>query len=116
MHYVYFSIIAIPAFAFIVSTALTLNNNKHRKQIGRIFVTVGIIELFPLISEIIYHINQTSMSYLQNNPYTILFILGVITIAGGIAHIREAKPGLMLFLIIMAAYPLMIAFLIFLTT
>jgi hypothetical protein len=114
IRYVYFSIIVIPALAFIISTALTLNNNKHRKFIGRIFLTVGIIELFPLVSEIISQVNQTSMLYLQNNLSSILFMLGVITIAGGVAHIIEAKPNVMLFMIMMASTPIMGAFLIYL--
>ena len=112
--YVYFSIIVIPALAFIISTALTLDNNKHRKFIGRIFLTLGIIELFPLVSEIISQVNQTSMLYLQNNLSTILFMLGVITIAGGVAHIREAKPNVMLFMIMVASTPIMAAFFLYL--
>lgn len=94
LFYILFSVIAILAIIFIIGTILTLKYNSHRRLIGKIFVAIGIIEIIPLIFLAVRAILPTH--------FTILAILGLITLTGGLASIKQVKSHWMFFLIMAA--------------
>jgi hypothetical protein len=96
--YIYFSIIAILAITFIVGTILTLKHSKNRKLLGKIFVVIGIIELIPYTIAAI-QIITLNLFYQLYNPYLFFFILGCITLTGGVAILKKVKQHWMYFLI-----------------
>jgi hypothetical protein len=99
--YILFSIIAILAATFIVGTILTSKYNKNRKLVGKIFVAIGIIELIPYIIAVI-QIIMLNLFYQLYNPWMFLFILGCITLTGGVANIKQTKSHWLFFLIMAA--------------
>jgi hypothetical protein len=98
LRYSFFAIIAILAITFIVGTILTLKYNKNRKLVGKIFVVIGILELSSFIIPIIISATGYAGYFLsRDNPFTSLSILGCITLAGGIANIKQVKQHWMFF-------------------
>ena len=98
---IFFSIIAILAIIFIAGTILTQKYKTHKALIGKIFVAIGIIELIPYISSIIHTI-LVNLPYLLYNYWMFLFILGCITLTGGVAILKKVKQHWMFFLIVAA--------------
>lgn len=109
LRYSFFAIIAILAITFIVGTILTLKYNKNRKLMGKIFVAIGIIELIPYTIAAI-QITMLNLLYQLYNPYLFLFILGCITLTGGVANIKKVKQHWMFFLIMAAILLIVWAF------
>ena len=107
--YSFFSIIAILAIIFIAGTILTLKYNKHRKLMGKIFVAIGTIELIPYTIATI-QIIMLNLLYQLYNPWLFLFILGCITLTGGVANIKKVKQHWMFFLIMAAILLIVWAF------
>ena len=99
--YIYFSIIAILSVTFIIGTILVLKYDKYKRLAGKIFVALGIIELIPYILSVIHTI-LVNLPYLLYNPWMFLFILGCITLTGGVANIKQTKSHWMFFLIMAA--------------
>lgn len=100
-YYIFFSIIAILAIIFIIGTILNVKYGNHRKLMGRIFVALGIIELISYILSVIHTI-LVNLPYLLYNPWMFLFILGCVTLAGGITTLKRVKQHWMFFLIMAA--------------
>lgn len=98
MHYIFFSIIAILAIIFIIGTILTLKYDRYSKLIGKIFVAIGIVELVPYFLSVIHTI-LVSLPYLLYNPWLFLFVLGCITLTGGVSFLRKVKQHWMFFII-----------------
>jgi len=101
LFYIYFSIIAILAVTFITGTILILKYDKYKRLTGKIFVAIGIIELIPYITAVI-QIIMLNLLYQLYNPWMFLFILGCITLTGGVANIKQTKSHWMFFLIMAA--------------
>ncbi len=99
--YIFFSIIAILAITFIIGTNLTLKYKSHKELMGKIFVIVGIIELVPYILSVIHTI-IVNLPYLLYNYWMFIFVLGCITLTGGIAMLKKVKHHWMFFLIMAA--------------
>jgi hypothetical protein len=96
--YIFFSIITILAITFIIGAILTIKYSSHKKPIGKIFTAIGTIELIPYIISVIHTI-QANLPYLLYNPWLFLFVLGCITLTGGVSFLRKVKQHWMLFLI-----------------
>jgi hypothetical protein len=92
--YFFFSIIAVPAVIFIISTALSLKYTSYRKPIGTALVGLGLFELLPFIFLLVRAILTT--------PITILALLGLVTLAGGAGILKQVKHHWMFFPIIAA--------------
>ena len=99
--------VLLPAVAFITGSAISLKNTSERKLIGAIFIVAGTMELLLFLLFIVTYANQTTMKFLLVNPFTFLSILGLITIAGGVASIKKAK-AIWIWLLIIAAIILVI--------
>lgn len=109
LFYIYFSIIAILAVTFITGTILILKYDKYKRSAGKIFVAIGIVELIPYIIAVI-QIIMLNLFYQLYNPWMFLFILGCITLTGGIANIKRTKSHWMFFLIMGAIIVIMWTF------
>jgi len=107
--YIFFSIIAILAITFIIGTILTRKYDKHSKLIGKIFVTIGTIELIPYILSVIHTI-LVNLPYLLYNYWIFLFALGCITLTGGVTMLKKTKHHWMFFLIMAAIIVIIWAF------
>ena len=92
--YLFFSIIAIPAIIFITSTALSLKYPSHRKPIGTALVGLGLIELLPFIF--------LTVRALSTTPIIVLALMGLVTLTGGAATLKQAKHHWIFFLIFAA--------------
>jgi len=101
LFYIFFSIIAILAITFIIVMILTLKYDRHSRLIGKIFVAIGMIELIPYIISVIHTI-LVNLPYLLYNYWMFLFILGCITLTGGVAILKKVKQTWMFFLIMAA--------------
>ena len=101
LYYITFSIIAILAIIFIIGVILTLKYDRHRRLIGKIFVALGIIELVPYLLSVI-HTVLVNLPYLLYNYWMFLFILGFITLTGGVAFLKKVKQNWIFFLIMAA--------------
>ena len=99
--YIFFSIIAVLAITFIIGTILTRKYDRHTKLIGKIFVAIGITEIIPYILSVIHTI-LVNLPYLLYNPWLFLFVLGCITLTGGVAILKKVKQHWMFFLIMAA--------------
>ncbi len=96
-----FTIIAILAIIFITGTILTRKYTSYRRLTGKIFVAMGITEIPPYIYSVIYAI-MVNRPYLLYNNWIFLFILGCITLAGGVVILKKVKHHWTYFLIIAA--------------
>ena len=101
LYCIFFSIIAILAIIFIIGAILTVKYGSHRRLVGKIFVALGIIELIPYIMSVIHTI-LVNLPFLLYNYWNFLFILGCITLTGGITTLKKVKQHWMFFLIITA--------------
>ena len=97
--YIFFSVIAILSIIFIIGSILTPKYDRHSKLIGKIFVAIGTIEIIPYILSVIHTI-LVNLLYLLYNYWLFLFILGCITLTGGIAILKKVKHHWMFFLIV----------------
>jgi len=98
---IFFSTIAILAITFITGTILALKYYRHRSLTGKIFVAIGIAELIPYIISVIHTI-LIKLPYLLYNPWMFPFILGCITLTGGVTLLKRLKHYWMFVLIIAA--------------
>jgi hypothetical protein len=101
LYCIFFSIIAILAIIFIIGAILTVKYGSHRRLVGKIFVALGIIELIPYIMSVVHTI-LVNLPFLLYNYWMFLFILGCITLTGGITTLKKVKQHWMFFLIITA--------------
>ena len=101
LYCIFFSIIAILAIIFIIGAILTVKYGSPRRLVGKIFVALGIIELIPYIMSVIHTI-LVNLPFLLYNYWMFLFILGCITLTGGITTLKKVKQHWMFFLIITA--------------
>ena len=101
LYYIFFSIIAILAIIFIIGTILARKYTSHKRLTGKIFVAMGIIEIIPYILSVIHTI-LVNLLYLFYNYWLFLFILGCITLTGGIALLKKIKHHWTFFLIMAA--------------
>ena len=96
-----FAIVTILAIIFIICTILTRKYNSYRRLTGKIFVALGIIEIIPYILSLIHAI-IVNHPYLLYNYWIFIFILGCITLTGGIANLKKVKNHWTFFLIMAA--------------
>ena len=101
LYYIFFSIIEILAIIFIIGTILARKYTSHKRLTGKIFVAMGIIEIIPYILSVIHTI-LVNLVYLFYNYWLFLFILGCITLTGGIALLKKIKHHWTFFLIMAA--------------
>lgn len=107
--YIFFSIITILAITFIIGIILTRKYDRHSKLIGKIFVAIGTIEIIPYILSVIHTI-IVSLLYTLYNYWLFLFVLGCITLTGGVAILKKVKHHWMFFLIMAAIIVLVLTF------
>ena len=107
--YIFFSIITILAITFIIGIILTRKYDRHSKLIGKIFVAIGTIEIIPYILSVIHTI-IVNLLYTLYNYWLFLFVLGCITLTGGVAILKKVKHHWMFFLIMAAIIVLVLTF------
>ena len=96
-----FAIVAILAIIFIIGTILTRKYTSYRRLTGKIFVSMGIIEIIPYIYSVI-HVIMINHPHLLYNYWIFVFILGCITLTGGVALLKKVKHHWTFFLIMAA--------------
>jgi hypothetical protein len=85
---------------FIISVLLSLKYEKYKKTIGFAQIFIGVIEAMPYTG--IIFISLLTRTNIEFNVAVFLLIIGLITIAGGVATFNQAKPRWKIFLIIVA--------------
>lgn len=115
LYYIFFSIIAILAIIFMIGTILARKYTSHKRLTGKIFVAMGIIELIPYILSA-FNTGIVNLNYLLYNGWIFLFILGCITLTGGIALLKKIKHHWTFFLIMAAIILVIWAFSAFFIT
>ncbi len=98
-----FYLITVLATMFIVGVVLTRKYSRYRKLVGKIFTATGILEIVAFILYIIIAQYYTSYFISSRPQFNSLIILGIITLAGGIASTELKKPHWGLFFLIMVA-------------
>lgn len=75
---------------FLVGILLSVKFSAHRKAIGVGLITIGIIEILPLV---LFYLGLNDVSYLiPFTPLSIIFMEGCITLVCGIVILYLSKP------------------------
>ena len=98
-YYETFYLNTILIIVFIIGILLSIKYETYKKHIGTILTIIGITEILHFTTVLIYFNTQI---FTQFNPTSFVFVLGCITLVGGVSILKQIKRVWMLILIIMA--------------